>query len=93
MEAFGVNELRGAIIRTLAQHPEGMTSGQIERELDAAYQTVFRHLKTLVAAGVVTVDGDEVRQGQRSIYRIDLNVVNQALMDYRRYLLGAEGSH
>lgn len=89
MDMFGVNAMRGAIIRTLAAHPQGLTSGQIERELDASYQTVFRHLKALVAEGAVVVD-DDVEQGRRTIYAIDRQAVDQALADYRRYLLDVD---
>ena len=85
---FGANAMRGAIVRALAQSPEGMTSGQIERQLAASYQTVFRHLQALVAAGAVNVDGDHVNQGRRTIYTLNQEAIATALSDYRRYLLG-----
>ncbi len=89
IDVFGANVMRGAIIHTLASHPKGLTSGQIERELDASYQTVFRHLKSLVAEGAVLVD-DEVNQGRRTIYTLDRSAIERALADYRRYLLQAD---
>lgn len=85
---FGVNTMRGAIIRALSESPEGMTSGQIERQLDASYQTVFRHLQALVAAGAVDVDGDHVNQGRRTIYTLNRGAISTALSEYQRYLLG-----
>lgn len=87
---FGANPIRGAIIRVLAQHPEGMTSGAIERELGTAYQTVFRHLQALVAEGAVKTDGNEVHHGRRVIYRLDTDVVTKTLSEYRAYLLAVD---
>ncbi|WP_336624994.1 MULTISPECIES: ArsR/SmtB family transcription factor [unclassified Microbacterium] len=89
MDMFGANAMRGAIIRTLSAHPHGLTSGQIERELNASYQTVFRHLKALVAEGAVLVD-EQVNQGRRTIYTLDREAVDRALTDYRHYLFDAE---
>lgn len=87
---FGANPIRGAIIRELAQHPEGMTSGAVERALDASYQTVFRHLQALVATGLVTTDSTdstEAQHGRRVIYALDAAAVSAALGDYLAYLL------
>ncbi len=84
---FGVNPMRGAIIRVLSQHPEGMSSGAIERELEASYHTVFRHLQALGAAGLVVPAGEEVHQGRRTIYTIDRRAVTSAIDDYKDYLL------
>lgn len=86
-EMFGANPIRGAIIRILAQHPGGMTSGAIERELSASYQTVFRHLQMLVATGLVTTDSPEAHHGRRVIYTLDTEAVSTALSDYLAYLL------
>ncbi len=85
---FGANPIRGAIIHLLSNHPEGMTSGAIRMELSATYQTVFRHLQELEAAGVVTTDAGDKRQGQRVLYKTDLAVVRTALSGYESYLLG-----
>jgi DNA-binding transcriptional ArsR family regulator len=88
MTVFGVNPIRGAIVRLLSRHPEGMTSGAIHRELNATYQTVFRHLQELESAGAVTSDAGEKRQGQRVIYVADSVAVRAALAGYESYLLG-----
>lgn len=86
---FGANPMRGAIIRVLAQHPEGMTSGAIERELEASYQTVFRHLQALGETGIVSPAAQDVRHGRRTIYTIDRNAVNRAIDEYKDYVLPA----
>lgn len=87
---LGANPIRGAIIRVLAQHPKGMTSGAIERELSASYQTVFRHLQQLVAAGVVATDGEQAHHGRRVIYTLDREAVTATLSEYRDYLLSKD---
>lgn len=89
-EMFGANPIRGAIIRELAQHPEGMTSGAVERALDASYQTVFRHLQALVATGLVATDSTEAQHGKRVIYTLDADAVSAALGDYLAYLLARD---
>lgn len=87
MMIFGVNPIRGEIIRLLARNPEGMTTGAIQRELDATYHTVFRHVRELEEAGVVQSDAGEHRQGQRVIYRLDTVAIRAALGEYEKYLL------
>lgn len=84
---FGVNSIRGAIIRILAQHPEGMTSGAIERELETSYHTVFRHLQVLSGTGLVAPSAEDVHQGRRTIYTIDRAAVTRAITEYQDYLL------
>ncbi|WP_377973961.1 HTH domain-containing protein [Arthrobacter ulcerisalmonis] len=44
---LGVNALRTSILRYLAQHPEGATSGEIGRDLNVDYRTVWRYLKEI----------------------------------------------
>jgi len=90
VEMLGANPIRGAIIRVLAQHPNGLTSGAIERELGVSYQTVFRHLQQLVAVGVVTTDGEEVHHGRRVIYTLDRQAVITTLSEYRDFLLAED---
>lgn len=58
-----------------------------ERELEASYHTVFRHLQALGAAGLVVPAGEEVHQGRRTIYTIDRRAVTSAIDDYKDYLL------
>lgn len=87
---FGANPIRGAIIRMLAEHPAGMTSGAIERALNVSYQTVFRHLQALVVSGLVTTDSPEAHHGRRVIYTLDRAAVSAALTDYLSYLLAQD---
>jgi ArsR family transcriptional regulator, arsenate/arsenite/antimonite-responsive transcriptional repressor len=88
MKAFGMNQVRAAIIRHLARSEEGTTSGEISRELQATYQTVFRHLHDLEEQGIVASDAGEQRQGQRVIYRLNKQARDKALADYASYLDG-----
>lgn len=88
MKAFGMNEVRAAIIRHLGQDETGATSGRIAKELGANYQTVFRHLQDLESLGIVISNAGEQRQGQRVLYRLDRDAKNQALADYASYLDG-----
>lgn len=88
MKAFGMNQVRAAIIRHLAQTEAGTTSGEISRELQATYQTVFRHLHDLEKLGIVASDAGEQRQGQRVIYTLNRQVRDKALADYASYLDG-----
>lgn len=83
-----MNQVRAAIIRHLALHPGGTTSGQITRELSATYQTIFRHLQDLEEQGVVTSDAGEQRQGQRVVYTLNRAARDKALADYAAYLDG-----
>lgn len=66
---LGINQLRSAILRHLAQHPEGVTSGDIGREVGADYRTVWRYLKELEPQGGVTSEEAEGK-GQSSRWRI-----------------------
>ena len=88
MKAFGMNQVRAAIVRYLAQNAEGATSGQITRELSATYQTIFRHLQDLESQGIVRSDAGQQRHGQRVIYALDKAARDQALADYAQYLDG-----
>jgi predicted ArsR family transcriptional regulator len=88
MRIFGANELRSAILEHLARQAGGVTSGQIATSLEAAYQTVFRHLQSLEAEGVVVSDAGPTRHGQRVRYSLDADARDRALADYRAYLDG-----
>jgi DNA-binding transcriptional ArsR family regulator len=88
MKAFGMNQVRAAIVRHLALNPDGVTSGQITRELSATYQTIFRHLQDLEEQGIVTSDAGEHRHGQRVIYTLNKAARDKALADYAEYLDG-----
>lgn len=88
VDVLGANMIRGSIVRVLSQHPEGMTSGMIERELNAQYQTVFRHLQALEAAGVVSTAAAGSRHGRRVVYVLDQDALIATIADYQSYLLG-----
>lgn len=88
MKAFGMNRVRSEVLRYLAQNPEGTTSGQIGRDLDATYQTIFRHLRELEEQGIIDSDGSENRHGQRVVYRLNKQGRDRALANYASYLDG-----
>ncbi|GAA5226995.1 hypothetical protein GCM10025778_15280 [Paeniglutamicibacter antarcticus] len=88
MKAFGMNRVRAEIIRYLATESAGATSGQIARDLEATYQTIFRHLQDLEGQGIVESDGTSNRHGQRVIYRLDKQERDRALSNYAKYLDG-----
>lgn len=88
MKAFGMNQIRAAIIRYLAQSEQGVTSGQISRDLKATYQTVFRHLQDLEDQGIVVSDAGDQRQGQRVVYELNKQARDKALSEYAKYLDG-----
>lgn len=86
MSAFGINQVRSAVLRYLAALEHGVTSGQIARDLGANYQTVFRHLQDLETLGVVSADAGDQRQGQRVEYRLNPEALDRALAEYANYL-------
>ena len=88
MKGFGMNRVRAAIVRYLALHPEGATSGQISRDLGAAFQTVFRHLQDLEEQNFIVSDGTQNRHGQRVIYQLNRAARDKALAEYANYLDG-----
>ena len=88
MKAFGMNRVRAEIIRYLARNPAGATSGQIGRDLEATYQTIFRHLQDLEQQGLVDSDGSKNRHGQRVVYRLNKRERDRALSNYAKYLDG-----
>lgn len=88
MKAFGMNRVRAEIIRYLARSTSGATSGQIARDLDATYQTIFRHLRDLEDQGLVESDGADNRHGQRVVYQLNKQERDRALENYAKYLNG-----
>lgn len=88
MKAFGMNRVRAEIIRYLALNSGGTTSGQIARDLEANYQTVFRHLQDLEEQGLIDSDGSEIRHGQRVVYQLNRQERDRALKNYAKYLNG-----
>lgn len=83
-----MNRVRAEIIRYLSQSSSGATSGQIARDLEATYQTIFRHLQDLEEQGLVDSDGTKNRHGQRVVYMLNKKERDRALENYARYLNG-----
>lgn len=85
---LGINQLRSAILRHLAQHPEGATSGDIGRELGADYRTVWRYLKELEPQGGVT-SGEAEGKGRSPrwrIYKLNVAARDAAIRTYLDFL-------
>lgn len=69
-------------------HEEGGTSGEIAMALGTRYQTVQRHLEQLEQLGAVVASVPPPRQGHRVVFRLDKNVVDDAIGQNARYIQG-----
>lgn len=86
---FNANTLRAAVIRDLAQHPDGDTTGNIAKRIGVDYRQVYTHIKTLEAEGLVSAEGEVGdRNGQRVHYSLDLGRLKEQGLIYMQYLLG-----
>ncbi|MCY1237371.1 hypothetical protein D9M72_500640 [compost metagenome] len=86
---FNANTLRAAVIRDLAQHPDGDTTGSIAKRIGVDYRQVYAHIKTLEAEGLVSAEGQVgIRNGQRVHYFLDLSTLREHGLNYMRYLSG-----
>jgi ArsR family transcriptional regulator, arsenate/arsenite/antimonite-responsive transcriptional repressor len=89
LNVFNANTLRAAVIRDLARHPGGDTTGNIAKRIGVDYRQVYAHIQTLEAEGLVSADGEVgARSGQRIHYAIDLGKLREQGLIYMRYLLG-----
>ena len=89
LNVFNANALRAAVIRDLALHPEGGTTGEIGKRIGVDYRQVHTHIKTLIREGLAVTDIDgEVRSGQRVRYTLDLAELQKQGDAYMRFLEG-----
>lgn len=89
LSVFNANTLRAAVIRDLAQHSDGDTTGNIAKRIGVDYRQVYAHIKTLEGEGLVSATGEAgVRSGQRVQYTIDLGRLREQGLIYMRYLSG-----
>lgn len=90
LSMLGVNPLRTSILRYLAQHTEGATSGEIGRDLDVDYRTVWRYLKEIEAQGGVSSEQAEGKgQSDRwRVYKLNMDAREQAVSEYLAFLRG-----
>ncbi|WP_077490899.1 ArsR/SmtB family transcription factor [Sinomonas mesophila] len=91
LEVLAMNQLRAEVIRFLAYSPDGVTSGDLARELGVGVKTLALHLKQLEEAGVVDVETEEPRKGRRVLYRLPRGAVERALREAGGYLLPRQG--
>lgn len=89
LNVFNANTLRAAVIRDLAQHLDGDTTGNIAKRIGVDYRQVYTHIKTLEAEGLVSAAGEAgVRNGRRVRYSLDLGRLREHGLTYMRYLSG-----
>ncbi|KRE61770.1 hypothetical protein ASG92_20495 [Arthrobacter sp. Soil736] len=90
LNMLGVNALRSSILRYLAQHPEGATSGEIGRDIDVDYRTVWRYLKEIETQGGVTSEQAEGKgQSDRwRVYKLNVDAREEAVKTYLGFLRG-----
>jgi DNA-binding transcriptional ArsR family regulator len=89
LSVFNANTLRAAIIRDLAQHPGGDTTGNIAKRIGVDYRQVYAHINTLEDEGLVSAEGEVgERNGRRVCYSIDLGNLREQGLIYMKYLLG-----
>lgn len=85
---FQVNSLRAEIIRDLASHPEGSTTGDVGRRLNVDYRQVYGHIKTLDAAGILSSAESAPGTGRHIIYTLVPEALKALNKDFLNYLLG-----
>lgn len=84
---LGLDLIQLSILRTLLAHPDGMTAGALQRELQVSHAIVFRRLRQLEQDGsVVVAHAGGARQGHRLIYRADLARIDAELTRIRDWL-------
>ena len=88
LSVFNTNTLRAAVIRDLAQHLDGDTTGNIAKRIGVGTGR-SRGLEALEAEGLVSAVGEVgVRNGQRIHYSIDLGRLRECGRAYMSYLSG-----
>lgn len=85
---FQANSLRAEIIRDLAAHQEGSTTGDIGRRLDVDYRLIHRHIKILSSFGIVEHSESAPGTGRRVIYTLDQAELKARNLNFMNYLLG-----
>lgn len=90
LNMLGVNVLRTSILRYLAQHPDGATSGEIGRDLDVDYRTVWRYLKEIeTQRGVTSQHAEGKGQSDRwRVYKLNVEAREDAISTYLDFLRG-----
>lgn len=85
---FQANSLRAQILRDLAAHPEGSTTGDIGRRLDVDYRLIHRHIRVLSSLNVVTSSESAPGTGRHIIYMLDAGALKARNTTFLNYLLG-----
>ena len=85
---FQVNSLRTKIIRELASHPEGSTTGDIGRRLKVDYRQIYGHIQVLKGYDILESGESAPGTGRNIIYTLKPNVVKALNREFLNYLLG-----
>lgn len=88
MVAFQVNNLRTEILRDLAGHPEGSTTGDIGRRLHIDYRQAHKHVKVLASIDLVVVVEPVPGTGRHPLYTLRTDRLRALNGDFIKYLLG-----
>ncbi|GAA1821406.1 helix-turn-helix transcriptional regulator [Agromyces neolithicus] len=93
MSLLGIHPMRAAILRYLAQHPEGATSGDIGRDLGVHYRTIWSYLGKLETEGGVTSEpASEGRSSHWRVYKLNREGRDEAIRRFLDYLEGKDTS-
>lgn len=85
---LGIPPLRAAILRYLALHEEGATSGTIAAVIGTRPQTVQRNLDQLETLGAVHASVPAPRRGHHVIFTLNRDVILQAVEQSAAYIDG-----
>lgn len=85
---LGIPPLRAEILRYLASHAGGATSGEIAAAIGTRYQTVQRNLEQLEELGAVNASVSIPRQGHRVVFSLNREVLSRAIEQTAAYVDG-----
>ena len=88
---LGIPPLRAEILRYLALHVEGATSGEIAAAIGTRSQTVQRNLEQLETLGAVNASVPTPRRGHHVVFTLNHDVILEAINTSAAYINGESG--
>ncbi len=88
IDVFQVNRLRAEIIRDLASHPEGSTTGDVGRRIDVDYRQIHKHVRALATQGIVGSSISSPGTGRHILYTLNRSALESNNKELLDYLLG-----
>ena len=88
ISVLGIPPLRAEILRYLATHEEGSTSGDIAAAIGTRNQTVQRHLEQLEELGAVTASVAAPRRGHHVVFTLSETALVKAIREASNYISG-----